>query len=464
MKKKFLITVFSAFVFITTHAQFYDTLVMDESKFLNQVFNYAPTLENAAFKVAIQQQEIRSAKGVFEPKLIGRYRLKDYENQSYFNKQQTGINIATPLGVKFEVGFQDNQGLFLNPENTVPSAGLVYTGIELPLGARMFTDEDRTYIKQQRLKNDVATSAQNLTINDYLLDAGEQYWDLFESIKLMDVSKEALTIARQRFDFIVSQNRLGYAASIDTLEAKINVQYRLALNTSNFIRYQKMSFAINNFLWLPNRDQLFIVPNVDMDYMAVFPDSLLKKELVKTHPLVLILDTDSMINQTNLALNREFYKPELDLSLRLQENAKYLEEYDFDINTNNYVGLNLKMPLLLRKQRAKSNQFEFEKSIISNKKRETLVKIENAQRTLYLNTENLRTNVIIWQKAVQNYRTLVRAEQTKFEKGESSLFLVNNRELRWIDAREKYIKNYVKYRKSILNYYHTLAMLPQLLD
>ena len=58
---------------------------------------------------------------------------------------------------------------------------------------------------------------------------------------------------------------------------------------------------------------------------------------------------------------------------------------------------------------------------------------------------------------------MLQAEQTKFNLGESSLFVLNSRELKWIDAREKYIKSYIMYRKSILRYYHSLGILSAVL-
>ncbi|MFT7230608.1 MAG: outer membrane protein TolC, partial [Bacteroidia bacterium] len=62
-----------------------------------------------------------------------------------------------------------------------------------------------------------------------------------------------------------------------------------------------------------------------------------------------------------------------------------------------------------------------------------------------------------------NYKALLDAEQTKFRLGESSLFIVNTREQKWIFAREKYIKSYAEYRKSILRYYHSMGILPKMI-
>ena len=84
-------------------------------------------------------------------------------------------------------------------------------------------------------------------------------------------------------------------------------------------------------------------------------------------------------------------------------------------------------------------------------------------RTYYYNSIELKKSAALWKTASINYGTLLAAEQTKLTLGESSLFVVNKRELKWIDAREKYINNYVEYRKAILGYYYSLVLLPEIL-
>jgi outer membrane protein TolC len=93
-----------------------------------------------------------------------------------------------------------------------------------------------------------------------------------------------------------------------------------------------------------------------------------------------------------------------------------------------------------------------------------LVKLENAQRTYYQNTINLKQSLDLLAVTNDNYKRMLDAEQAKFNAGESSLFIVNSRELKWIESREKYIKTYSDYRKSILDYYHSLGILPQIVQ
>ncbi|MFT6004936.1 MAG: hypothetical protein ACI8UQ_002077, partial [Bacteroidia bacterium] len=179
-------------------AQLPDTLIFNESSFLKQALDYAPAIKNAQLEVSIQNQEFLAAKGAFEPKIGGKYSVKEFDSKNYYNKQQTRVQVKTPIGIRVDGGLLSNDGIFLNPESNVPSSGLMYAGIEVPLGAGLFTDADRTYLKQQRLENDAASLGNTLSVNDYLLEAGEQYWDWYESIMLLRISEEAVLLASSR--------------------------------------------------------------------------------------------------------------------------------------------------------------------------------------------------------------------------------------------------------------------------
>lgn len=445
-------------------AQRADTLALDEAGFLRQIMQYAPAVLNSELQVDIQNQDWLAAKAAFEPKFGGSYDLKNYSDKTYYNKLDAGLKVKTPIGVKISGGYANNEGVFLNPENTLPVQGLAYAGIEIPLGAGMFTDQDRTYIKQQRLENDAAGLLNQLAVNDFLLESGSAFWDWYESIMMLQLSKEAITQAKNRWNFVTLKSKIGEAATIDTLEAFINYQNREAFLLETTVKWEKNRNYILNYMWQPELQQKIVAPLVDSRYITQLPDTFYERSITLAHPYVLLLEMDSMINRASLMLAKEYYKPEIDLAFKLQEDGGRLGSFDYNPAQNNYVGINVYMPILLRKQRAKASQAQLKDEVISNKRKEALLKLTNAQRTHYQNTLNYKKSVDLMAVATQNYKRMLEAEQSKFNLGESSLFLVNSRELKWIESREKYIKSYAAYRKSILSYYHALGILPQVVN
>ncbi|NNJ56812.1 MAG: TolC family protein [Bacteroidia bacterium] len=440
-----------------------DTLVFNEKSFLQQAKTYAPALINSALEVEIQNEEWMESKAAFQPKLNGTFDLKNFDDKTYYNRLNGGLKIKTPAGIKLNGGYTDNSGVFLNPENNVPVQGLAFAGIEIPLGAGMFTDQERTEVKQRAIKKDAASLVNQLEVNNYLLEAGEAYWEWYGNILLLELANDALSRAQKRFNFVKQMNQIKEVADIDTLEAFINLQNRSAYTIANQIKWVKSKNYLNNFLWLPTIKNEEIAPEVDINYTAVFPDSLTKFDYINIHPIILLNNADSLLNKTELTLVREYFKPELDFEFKLQESANNVGSFDYNPAQNNYVGVNLNMPLFLRKERAKAKQLNYKGTIIQNKKTELLNKVKIAQEIHYTNTENLKRNVLLWLDASKNYKRMLEAEQLKYNLGESSLFVVNNRELKWIDSREKYIKSYIDYRISVLKYYHSLCVLPNML-
>ena len=322
------------YISITAVAQ-NDTLIFNEKSFLQQVKSYAPAVQNSALEVEIQNQAWMESKAAFQPKLHGTYNLKNFENKTYYNRLNVGLNIKTPVGIKLKGGYTDNSGVFLNPENNVPIQGLAFAGIEIPLGAGMFTDQERTEVKLRSIEKDAASLINQLEVNDYLLEAGEAYWEWYGNILLLELSNNALSRAQKRFDYVKQMNAIKEVADIDTLEAFINLQNRSAYTLSNQIKWVKSKNYLTNFLWIPTKSSKAIAPEVDLNYTAVFPDSIIQNDFIDLHPLILLINADSLLNKAELALVQEYFKPEVDFEFKLQEAANNVGSFDYNPAQNN---------------------------------------------------------------------------------------------------------------------------------
>jgi outer membrane protein TolC len=83
------------------------------------------------------------------------------------------------------------------------------------------------------------------------------------------------------------------------------------------------------------------------------------------------------------------------------------------------------------------------------------VKIKQAQNDVL----NAQRQLEIYQQTVLDSKELFEAEKTMFDQGESSLFLVNARELSYIQAKLKYIEVLSKYQQSLLSLRFSMANL-----
>jgi outer membrane protein TolC len=105
---------------------------------------------------------------------------------------------------------------------------------------------------------------------------------------------------------------------------------------------------------------------------------------------------------------------------------------------NNYqYGIKFAMPLRLSQGRADYQlaklKIQEESLNLAQKRQQIQVKVSS----YYNEVEALKKQIDTQQKAVLNYQALVKAEENRFEQGESSLFLINSRETKAMEAAEK---------------------------
>lgn len=110
------------------------------------------------------------------------------------------------------------------------------------------------------------------------------------------------------------------------------------------------------------------------------------------------------------------------------------------------------MPLLLRSEKAdivrgeiKIQETELD---IQNKTNELQNKIENSWHQQKL----LQEQIALLNLNVENYRRLLDGEQEKYNFGESSVFLLNKRQEKYIDGRLKLIEIHIKQQIELLNF------------
>jgi outer membrane protein TolC len=73
--------------------------------------------------------------------------------------------------------------------------------------------------------------------------------------------------------------------------------------------------------------------------------------------------------------------------------------------------------------------------------------IENGIRASYNELKTTEGLLVVQQQMVENYRRLRDGELQKFDNGESSLFLINSRDSKYIEAQIKLISLRSKYEK-----------------
>ena len=140
------------------------------------------------------------------------------------------------------------------------------------------------------------------------------------------------------------------------------------------------------------------------------------------------------INAKANLLNRDF-NPVKNAGLPLLEN-------------NNKWGVGVKIPLLFRQGRGeyKMAKLKLEENNLYFKQK--IVETENKIRDYYNRVTILQTQIATANSALINYNSLLKNELLRFNNGESSLFLVNSRENKVLEIKQKIIELQIKLLKA----------------
>jgi outer membrane protein TolC len=222
------------------------------------MLEFHPIVKQTRLLNEVAKQEIRMARGAFDPKLQAQVNVKEFENKDYYNKVNTSFTIPTWFPIDPKIGYEQNTGLFIDPENIVGGSSdnsQFTTGISLPLGRGLFTDDRRAALKQAKLFTQMAEAEQIKLINKILLEAAKDYWQwyfAYYNYRLLD--RNAL-IAQEIFRLVNLDASLGEASAIDTVQAKITYQQRLVERQEAYLEFLNTTVS-------PKRWTAFVAGNL----------------------------------------------------------------------------------------------------------------------------------------------------------------------------------------------------------
>lgn len=404
-------------------------------------------------------QIMRQARGAFDPKLYGVQDQKTFGGSNYFNYGAGGLKWASPFAFELKAEFNWSDGIYLNPERKLPEAGQGVLGISLPLGQGLFIDERRAALRIAGWADELNAAQANTLRNDLFLETNKAYWEWAWSYHALSIIDDALAISQNQLSAVREGFLRGKDPAIDTLETFLQVQTWMLDRAQARLALANAEAQLSVFLWSESgrpepipTNWTPLNPEAPID--ALQPDSLFRA-LDARHPELLAYN--AKLGQ--LAIERrwkaEQLKPQLDISYNFLGDAWQFGGGGDDqglrnLLTNNYkLGLQFQMPILLRKERgglALTDLKIAEANWQLNQKRQEL----RAKVTAYAQTlATLDEQVTLGQQLAANYRALFDAEQIKFTAGASSIFLLNSRQQKLLDARLKLLKFQAERHKTV---------------
>ncbi|MQP51821.1 transporter [Flavobacterium sp. LMO9] len=430
------------------------------NEFLGYVKKYHPLVKQADLKLNEAQANLMQARGAFDPKIEVEYNEKQFKNSEYYSILNSSFKIPTWYGIELKAGFDNAEGIYVNPENTLPNSGLNSLGISVPIGQGLFINQRMADIRKAKIARNLNTAERNLQAVEVIYAASVSYMSWKRSFNEVKLYENYLENALIRYKGVAKLIEEGDKPAIDSIEAGIAVKTRRLNLEDAKLKLTKAKLELSNYLWLENNIPLELKDNLQ-------PEDFLSKSIKETlqinklapidldnHPKILAIDSKIAMLKVDRKLKANSLLPKLDLSYNYLSEPSYIDNYRLE---NYKIGVNFSFPIFLRKERGslkladlkiQDSEFglQFERKNLENKINSQQQEIVSLEIQQDYNT-----------KLVKDFTTLLNAEDRLFEMGESSLFIINSRENSLVSSQLNEIALENRYLNAIIGLYKTIA-------
>lgn len=415
-----------------------------------------PVVKQVGMLRDFARQEIRLARGNFDPKLEVSWLKKEFKDTEYYNIFNSELKFPSYFPIDPKIGMERNTGKYLNPERSLPADNdyqQFYAGVSLPLARGLLTDDRRTALKQAELFQDMTEAEQVKLVNKLLLEAAKDYWQWFYAYYNYRLYNRNVVIAEEIYRRVKVNCDQGEAAPIDSVLAKITLQQRIVERQEAFLDFQNSGIQISNYLWdslasplalplqwVPVKAGQILLSQGMLDELAASAKAN-HPELRKIRVKLQQLDLDRRLAQ-------EYIKPQLNVSYYFL-NQPFDPEWNarFNVGDDYKIGLDFSFPLFIRKERAKLASVRLKVANTQYDQRLTERQIVNEIQATYNRLIN-NQGIIQQQGAmVGNYNRILQAEVLNVEHGESDLFKLNIQMEKLIYSQSKLLKLLADFEK-----------------
>ncbi|MDZ7879217.1 MAG: TolC family protein [Saprospiraceae bacterium] len=412
--------------------------------FLQLIAANHPSVKQANLLNRAAEAELLTAKGGFDPKVYGDFEQKFFKKKTYFNVGEGGVKVPTWYGVEVKTAYSYVGGNFINPSEVTPSAGLGLVGVSVPLLQGFTIDDRRANLFKARQTQLLNANERAILLNDLAFSATQVYWKWVFYFENRRIFQEALRLAEARFTATKTAFEQGDRMAMDTLESFIQVQDRQVQLNEAELDVQEAQLKLTNFLWNnQNKPSNFSdnwtaqMPTINPNTEGVKNRAILLENIAETHPFLKIYDAKLAQLNIDQRLKKEKLKPKLNANYNILSNGLAFNP----LFTDNYKwGISFSSSTLFR---AEKGEVQLAKIKIENTqllREQKALELRNKLQFALNELDNALLQLDLFTKTVDNYRQLLILENNRFQLGESSLFLLNSREMKLIEAQIKLVK------------------------
>lgn len=410
------------------------------NEFLGYVKKYHPLVKSANLEINQAQANLMMARGGFDPKIEVDFEQKKFKDNEYYSILNSSFKIPTWYGVEIKAGFDNNEGIYLNPENTVPNQGLTSLGISVPLGQGLFINQRMADLRKAKIQVKLSQAERNLMAVAVLYDASVAYFNWKRNYNEVMLYQTYLNNANIRYQGISKSIEQGDKPAIDSVEAGIIVRNRKLSLEESQLKLAKAKLELANFLWLENnvplelQDEIIPEENLILTIKETLRtnDLMLDNPSLENHPKINALEQKIEMLEVERKLKANMLLPKIDLGYSYLSEPRYFDNYRFQ---DYKVGLNFYFPLFLRKERGSLQLAKYKLQDVKFDLDLERVSLKNKIKAQQTEISSLEKQKQLIDNLVVDYNTMLTSEERLFSFGESSIFLINTRENNLVSAQ-----------------------------
>jgi outer membrane protein TolC len=374
---------------------------------------------------------------------------------------ETTLEVLDRSGVKVAFGARYNTGAVKQPGSSTGALGEYFAVAKIPILRDRLNNAKSVAERQAILGVPLAQQSIQEARLSLLQKAGEVYWEWVGAGEKLRIAKEVLGLAEARAAYIKRRVEEGANPPIDNEEASAEVFRRQGALEKAERDLQKSEFKIQFFSWSVEGEPATTAPArtllPSLPEALLVPDDVLKQQrddaqANRPELLGIAISKDILALDVIQAMNER--KPILDLTI-----GPGVDFGQDAIGLTAKAGIFYSIPLRQNTAdgRIRTAQLKVQKLNLEEKQMRVVIDLEVQDAASNLRQAYARLQATI--KEVQATRALERGETIRFDRGLSTLFLINQRERGRAEAESRLVDVRVEHEQARLAYLASSATL-----
>ena len=424
--------------------------VLTIDAFLGEVMRTSPAARLLRLEDDRALAALLDARGGFDPYLTSGYEYKTQGDKDKLNVLQSGVTLSfdLPMSPNLTLDYRRGLGASIDPSVLTSRLGETRFGVSFSPLQGFTTSKRRAALSKARLEPRRADAWQARERNRLLLDATGAFWAWVEAHRILQINRELMALATRRRDLVVRRARAGEVAAVDSVEAELAAVSREGEVAAARRKADQARVKLSVFLSDGGEARTL---RYDPPALPALPVALDSTPAVATalrrRPELREVALKAQQIQVERRLAREQLRPDL----KLEAQVVSYDDSPFDVNDVK-LGFKINQPLFFRGGRSDVERAAIKVQALRFEQDLTQRKVRADVHAALIALRQSRRRVAAAGRRVELAGRLQEAERRRFALGESTLFLVNQREEALAEAREEHLAAQIDVLQSYATY------------